>query len=448
MATFWRAAHREVDALRLFRRVTAGPRAVLYDATCPRYLEPPSKLRPITRVPTCIYCRKNEPSLAFSNEHVLTRAFSGSGVNWTLVDMVCKECNELFSRYESHWSHSAVEAMMRNFSGPMGPSGSSSTGRSQPIDCEDLYIIERDDELVYEAGFAYPNQHYFRPQFVLTDDGLLCLSSDMASVDDLRTVLDDMIKAETFEASRPATRDGDRVFEVATLKLDFCVNECTFVSARTEQKSRGYWVRPLPRQLMVDQVSGVNRVLTPRCALDDRKRLYFRAHDWDGVVSVLSALVSNRHAVRPRNPDPKQTVAIGIVIKLPIVFRAVMKTGLNFVAKVAGAAVALDPTFDRLRWMILDAGADNQVVRSCRFLGDGAGAAQHRTAFPSTDADEHRLMLDEFRGAVRFRLRLYGHMGYECILAKATPDTRRLIGTRRAVVDFVGDGIRSVSEWQ
>lgn len=79
---------------------------------------------------------------------MLTRAFSGSGVNWTLVNMVCKKCNEKLSRYESHWSHSAVEAMMRNFSGPMGRSGSSSARRSQPIECEDLYIIERDDELV------------------------------------------------------------------------------------------------------------------------------------------------------------------------------------------------------------------------------------------------------------------------------------------------------------
>ena len=378
----------------------------------------------------------------------MARAFSGSGVNWTLVDMVCKRCNEQFSRYESHWSHSAVEAMMRNFSGPLGRNGSSSIGRSQPIDCEDLYIIERDDELVYEAGFAYPNQHYFRPQFVHSDDGLLCLSSDMASVDDLRTVLDDMVKAGTLEASRPTTHDGDRVFEVATLKLDFCANECTFVSARTEQKPRGYWVRPLPRQLMVDQVSGVNRVLTPRCALDDRKRLYFRAHDWAGVTGVLSDLVSNRHATRPANPDPQQTVAMGFVVKLPIVYRAVMKTGLNFVAKVAGTGVALDPTFDRLRWMILSAEADDQVVQSCRFLGEGTEAGQHRAAFPSTDADEHRLMLDEFRGTVRFRLRLYGHMGYESKLAKATPATRQLIGTRRAVVDFADDGIRSVSEWQ
>ena len=377
----------------------------------------------------------------------MTRAFAGSGENWTLVNMVCKKCNEQFSRYESHWSHSAVEAMMRNFSGPLGRSGASSTGRSQPIDCEDLYIIERDDELVYEAGFAYPNQPYFRPQFVHTEDGLLCLVPDTASVDDLRTALNDMIQAGTFEASMPTTHDGDRDFEVATLKLDFCANECTFVSARTEEKPRGYWVRPLPRQLMVDQVSGIGRVLTPRCALDDRKRLYFRAHDWDGVVSVLSDLVSNRHAVRVVNPNPHQTVAMGLVVKLPTVYRAVMKTGFNFVAKVAGARVALDPTFDRLRWMILSADADDQVVQSCRFLGDGVDAGQQRADFPCTDADEHRLMLDEFNGTVRFRLRLYGHMGYECILARATPATRRHIGIRRAVVDFAGDGIRSVSEW-
>ena len=267
----------------------------------------------------------------------MTRAFSGSGVNWTLVDMVCKKCNEQFSRYESHWSHSAVEAMMRNFSGPLGRGGSSSTGRSQPIDCEHLYIIKRDDELVYEAGFAYPNQPYFRPQVVHTDEGLLVVASNTASAEDLRRVLTHLVKAETIEASRPTTRDGSRVFDVATLHLDFSVNECTFVSARTEEKPSGYWVRPLPRQLMVDQVPGADRVLTPRCALDDRKRLYFRAHDWTGVTAVLSDLVSNRHATHEANPDPDETVAIGIVTKLPVVYRAVLKTGLNFVAKVAGS---------------------------------------------------------------------------------------------------------------
>ena len=399
-------------------------------------------------MPTCIYCRTNAPSSAFSKEHVLTRAFSGSGVNWTLVNMVCKKCNEKFSRYESHWCHSAIEAMMRNFSGPLGRSGRSLTGRSQPLDCEDLYIIERDDELVYEAGFAYPNQPYFRPQFVRTDDGLFGRSSDQTNAEDLRKVLDDMVKAGTFEASRPTTHEGDRVFEVATLKLDFSANKCSFVSARTEQKPTGYWVRPPPRQLMVNRIPGVDRILTPRCALDDRKRLYFRARDWAGVTAVLSDLIRNRHATRPANPDPQQTVAMGFVVKLPIVYRAVMKTGLNFVAKVAGAGVALDPTFDRLRWMILSAEADDQVVKKCRFLGDGGEGGPHRSAFPSTDADEHRLMLDEFGRTVRFRLRLYGHMGYECILAKATPATRRLIGTRRAVVDFAGDGIRTVLEWQ
>lgn len=123
-----------------------------------------------------------------------------------------------------------------------------------------------------------------------------------------------MVKAGTLEASRPTTHDGNRVFEVATLRLDFCANECTFVSERTEDKATGYWVRPLPRQLMVDQVPGVDRLLTPRCALDDRKRLYFRARDWTGVTAVLSDLVRNQHATRPSNPDPQQAVAMGFVV--------------------------------------------------------------------------------------------------------------------------------------
>ena len=401
-------------------------------------------------MPKCIYCKVSKSSAEFSKEHVLTRAFCGAGDNWTLVDMVCSHCNERFSGFEAHWSHSAVEAMMRNFSGPVGRSGGSDASRQQPIECDHIYIVERNDELVYEAGFAFPSHPYFRPQCVQAGDGVVCLVPERRDIEDFRAVLDEMVKKRTLEVSKPirSERGIGGAFEVATLVLDIDAKKCSMASTRIEEKASGYWFRSFPSPSTIYGLDGISGVLTPRCALDDRRRLYFRADDWAGVTGLLTDLLKNRHATRAARGIPEQTVAIRHVVKLPQVFRAVMKTGVNFVAKVAGSAVALDRAFDDVRRMILDPGADDDVVGRCGFLGNTAAANWGRAGFPSAPSiDEHRMMLDEFAGTLRFRIRLYGSLGYECVLGPATRKIRESVGPRRASVDFAGDGIQSVSEW-
>ena len=399
-------------------------------------------------MPICIYCKATKPASSFSNEHVLTRAFCGEGVNWTLVDTVCKQCNERFSAFESHWSRSAIEGMMRNFSGPSGRSSRSTATRRQPIDCDHIYIVRRDDELVYEAGFAFPNHHYFRPQIVHTGDGLVCLVPEHADIGELHATIDDMVKRGTFEVSNPIARGSGKWFEVARLMLNFDAEECSIVATRTGEKATGYWLRSFPVPPNIRGFDGVVGVFTPRCALDDRNRLYFRANDWAGVTALLTDLVKNRYATPAKGSNREQTVAIRHVVKLPLVYRAVMKTGLNFLAKVAGSSVAQDSTFDELRRIILDPEADDNVVGCCRMLDDTKEGDPSRTGFPPPPSiDEHRLMLDEHAGILRFRIRLYGTLGYECKLGRMTPKIQGRIGTARAAVDFGGEGIRKVSEW-
>ena len=220
------------------------------------------------------------------------------------------------------------------------------------------------------------------------------------------------------------------------------------MSRRTDEKATEYWLRSFPVPATVQGMDGILRRLTPRCAVDDRNRLYFRADDWKGVTRVLTELVRNRRGTGT-GPQGDQTARIGIRVTMPPVCRAVMKTGLNYVAMVAGADVALDAAFDELRRIVLDEGADDEVVRRCRVLGKEEQAAARRACFPSPSSDdEHRLMLDEFDGTVRFRIRLYGHIGYECVLGQAMLRTREKVGTQRASVDFADKGIRRVEEWR
>ena len=397
-------------------------------------------------MPTCIYCKELKSPGEFTKEHVLTRAFCGAGENWTLVNMVCGDCNGRFSAMESHWCHGAVEAVMRNFSGPPGRSAGRGRRPRQPIGCDHVYMVQGGDDVVYEAGFGYPTEFYVRPQIVRRAHGAFSLVPGREDVPRLKNAVDGMVEKGTFEVSRQAG-STPRAYEVAKLVLDFDANECRMVSKRTADEAAGYWVRSFPVPPTVAGFDDGVGHLAPRCAVDDRDRLYFRSDDWAGVTALLTDLVAGRRS-SGAGARAEQTFRIGVRVKKPLVFRAVMKTGLNYVAHVAGADVALDGTFDGLRRMIMEPGKDDEVVRSCRLLGVDE-RPRGRAGFPKPPTDgEHRLMLDEFGGSVRFRIRLYEHVGYECVLGPATPRTREVIGTRRACVEFAGRGIRGVDAWE
>ena len=160
--------------------------------------------------------------------------------------------------------------------------------------------------------------------------------------------------------------------------------------------------------------------------------------------------MQGRHAPaeRFRRPSPgSQTVALRFTIKLPLVYRAVLKTGMNLVAHLAGAPFVRDVAFDDLRRILLDTDADDDVMTRCK-LSDHSTHTPGRAEFPAgDDTNQHRLMLDIFRGQLCFRMRLYGHLGYESILAPATSEIRSAVTTSRVVVDFDSTGIREVSEW-
>ena len=152
---------------------------------------------------TCIYCMQSKTHQEFSSEHVLSRAFCGQGNNWTLVNMVCRECNKQLSAFESHWAQSAVESMMRNFSGPIGRGKKAKKKRVQPTEVDDVYLAQRDDTLVYEAGFAFPNTFYLRPQIIQTSRGIVAPAADEEDGQALRAAVETLAALQHVELSKP-----------------------------------------------------------------------------------------------------------------------------------------------------------------------------------------------------------------------------------------------------
>jgi hypothetical protein len=58
------------------------------------------------------------------------------------------------------------------------------------------------------------------------------------------------------------------------------------------------------------------------------------------------------------------------------------------------------------------------------------------------------MMLDEYRGALRFRMRLYGSFGYEAILDSSIAELPASIAAglpRRVLVEHAGAGIQEVT---
>ena len=110
----------------------------------------------------------------FDNEHVFSRSLCGTGNNWTLVNRVCKPCNNRFSRFESELLQQAAETIARAFSGPLGRGARGADGtRIQPLKINHLYALNANDPLVYQAGFSFPSEFYFRPQNIDVGDGTI-----------------------------------------------------------------------------------------------------------------------------------------------------------------------------------------------------------------------------------------------------------------------------------
>jgi hypothetical protein len=384
--------------------------------------------------------------LAFDSEHVFSRGLCGPGANWTLTEEVCKKCNERFSAYEAHWMRQAVEATARNFYGLEGRSEKQRFDRVQPIEVDDCYLLNKGDSTVYEAGFAFPADHHFRPQIVQLPSGLLCLATSTEDANALRAAIN-ALPWRSLAVIMPQWRRRHTDWLIAEIEAQPS-RGCVITGFTREAKPRGIWLRGFPRDGLVSRNKLVesDHVFTTRMALDPRGRLYLRAANIETVPPFLNDLVLNRFApdVPPQPFAGEQAMVFGFALDLVKIYQAVLKNGFNLFAYFYGAEAARGPTFDTLRKMLMEDPTDRKLVmQDCQMY------ATDPSDFPkSGNPREHRLQLDlNGEGVVYFRMRLFDSLGYESLLGMLPTSLRHSFQTKRVVVDYPGLGVNEVSHW-
>lgn len=386
----------------------------------------------------CVYCGHCGPETGFDNEHVFSRALCGRGANWTLVNRVCKACNHRFSRFENELLQQAVETIARGFSGPLGRSASSAgAARTQPLKINHLYAQNANDTLVYEGGFSFPSEFYFRPQMLDVGDGTLF---------SLVTNRDE-VQAFTNAVSRFA-REPKRI----TLPRSKNQSEYEIV---TYEQVDDHWL-PTKRELNRKPSDTFFREfiqrknfppMTARLAQNDDGKLFVRAANQAALGQFIDLMYANKPA-GPRPPLPagtdNQTFFFGLQINLIKIYKAVLKTGLNLVAHFFGDDALRDGAFDRARRIVLEDDESNDAGTICQ-LSPG-----FTSDFPGMSVDTHQMMLDEFQGLLRFRLRLYNNFGYTAILAPLGENLQGPLRSqlpRRVLIEYETAGIREVPAW-
>lgn len=380
---------------------------------------------------------------------MLSRAFCGQGKNWSLDNMVCADCNNFLSRFESHWTRSAIEGMMRVFSGPVGRPRNMVSNRQHPVDMDHVYLVTNDGPWVYEAGFSFPYTQYFRSQVLQTEKGLVALVSRVEDKKIFEESIYLLKSLKEIELTQIIDKGETRQFRITSLRLSDDGKHYSIVNERITGTPGKYWVRSYP-DLDSNRLKKHGEIsMTPRVSLDDRNRLYFRASNIDEIVNLLGNLQEGVAAPGgegevQRFGTGEHVLFLGMQIRLPAVFRSVLKTGFNLVAATSGSEAARKHIFDDLRRILFDVESDDEIMRRCDILD---GSMDLDQSLGKADPSQHRLMLDIHKNCLRFRIRLYEHMGYECTLGRVGRNNLDLFETTRVVVDFEDSGMRSVKCW-
>ncbi|WP_296202084.1 HNH endonuclease [uncultured Hyphomicrobium sp.] len=400
-------------------------------------------------MPVCIYCLTSKPDQEFSPEHVLSRAFCGQGVNWTLTSEVCLDCNGDFSRFEAHWSRQAFEAIARNFEGPASRNDQDRFDRAQPVEIDDLYFLIKGDRLVYEAGFAYPNDHHLRPQIIDTGRGQQMIVGREADGAPFKAELEKLLRAESLDITLPMWREVRPDWLIAVVSRKRGSLTYAITDWRRQKRPSGLWLRSFPDDGFLPRYDRPDAIFTSRLALDHRGRIYLRAANIESAVRFLDLLFQPPAPIepRPRLEPGDQTVAMTLETNLPHIFKGVLKTGFNLFCHQFGSDAARHPDFQTLRDILLRDAKDEDgrslALRTCRFMDE------ETPDFPkAAGTDEHRLLLDVTPdGILRFCMRLYNHIGYYAHLGIVPPHMRSALKPRRVMVKHAAGGMSEVQSW-
>jgi len=385
-----------------------------------------------------MYCACRWPESGFDNEHVFSRSLCGAGQNWTLTNLVCKKCNNRFSKFESELLNQAAETLARAFSGPLGRSArQSQVLRRQPLKTNHLYILNKGDDLVYEGGFSFPAEGYFRPQIIDVGDGtMLSIISNREEIASFSQAVSSFVR-QPIRITLPRPK-GQLEYEVVSF-TEVCGHWLP-TSREMGSKPSNVFFREFIRRSTLPP-------MTSRLAQNDDGRLFLRAADLPAVGKFIELMFTNKNAEDrpelPREPG-SQTFLFALQIDLIKIYKAVLKTGINLVAHLLGDETVRNTSFDQSRMIVLEDEPSNLASSLCRMITESAAE------FPKASGKCHQLMLDQVGDLLRFRMRLYGSFGYEAILATVDYSLQSLFAKhlpKKVLVEYETVGIREVQDW-
>lgn len=367
--------------------------------------------------PKCFYCGSTGP---FNKEHVFPYALGGGGDDWTLIDCVCVDCNNMFSSIERALARNSLEALPRTAYGPVGRKRKGNLSRMVPLYTDGAFLIATDSDLAIEAGLEFGFKPYIRaqiiensfPQYFITGsdhDELECLFSAISKLGEKK-----------FLTIETPTKKG-QCFKIAELSFQEA-GDLVIKNTFDSLSPMGAWYENF---FQIEE-----RRLTPRIFLDDERRLVLRAESPEQGVRFLGTifrvlpdkLQDMIQNVRTAEMNVRDNVTGGnqLVMRtkiLPVLnARAVAKIGMNFLAKVHGVDIAMDSSFDEIKSFIY--GEIHDSIEEMSLHVNLINAAEDPLSIVNADTDKHWAALLNIEGHLLFALKFYGSGGYMAKLGR------------------------------
>lgn len=369
-------------------------------------------------MPSCVYCGSGGP---FTDEHVLARAFAGPNENWMLTDLVCAKCNKLFSTYERAWTSAPGEAYARIHWGPAGRKRKRVAFQAHPS--ENIFLMIKDDSILYEADVLRGGVPRLRTQAILTASGILPLAGAAEDIKRLHEAANSFWqKRELTIQKRPSP--GPQQFRIAVFGLDeaFKIEKIEF--------------RPTPAAAWLDRFSAETKNADPRMSVDPEGRLRFRAHRLRGVPMMLNGMLKGKTASRPYRKIPASAITLEVksTFRQDKVFRAIAKTAVNYAVDRFGRDWIASPSFRPVLDYCLGRTGDPRGAPFVGYIDRATGI----NAIDGCKPERHALALCSNGSRIIGLVRLYGGAKYRVHLGPAPAGTGAF--TETVWIDYNGPG--------
>ncbi|WP_211149126.1 hypothetical protein [Fluviibacter phosphoraccumulans] len=376
----------------------------------------------------CIYCGDSGP---FTDEHVLTRAFSGPGEDWVLRDLVCDTCNNRFSRYERRWVGQPGLSEARIAHGPVSRTREGRAFQSHPS--ENWFLKAHDDPIYYEVDVLLGMESRLRVQVIATPDDVVVSAGHQ----------DDLIRFQNAYTAftqcpeitiQKRLQKSSRQYRVAVLDLEGPVR---IAQIELRDKPAKAWLDRFPNGFF----SGEQIRTDPRMSVDPTNRLRFRAKSLAEIPALLAKVFakgkisSDGRSIQGGHYTLICREAADIPGDSPT-YRAIAKTAANFAIAELGANWIAAPEF-------------RPLLDFC--IGKTNGSAKHPVvgimppnqligvrAIDTVSVDRHALALVSNGVRVVCLIRLYGGPVYRVHLGPAPAGS--VVMERSVHIDYNGCG--------